>query len=124
MIYFKAIKMIRILIEIVMLFGGLYLIVFRMRIFSSISSLGPRRILIWIGKPLIHCNFTGIIKILREGKLLGELQIFPNFFSRPVMRFNPYSTPNPQIFVGSSSTPPWGGVRSMCGYNAARSLNR
>jgi phytoene dehydrogenase-like protein len=39
---------------------------------------------------------------------------------RPAMRFSPYRTPNPRLFVCSSATPPGGGVHGMCGYHAAR----
>ncbi len=42
-------------------------------------------------------------------------------FARPVFRLNPYSTPNPRVFVCSASTPPGGGVHGMCGYWAAQS---
>lgn len=43
---------------------------------------------------------------------------------RPFVRWNPYSTPDPHIFLCSSSTPPGGGVHGMCGYWAARSALR
>jgi phytoene dehydrogenase-like protein len=43
---------------------------------------------------------------------------------RPFVRWNPYSTPDPRIFLCSSSTPPGGGVHGMCGYWAARSALR
>jgi phytoene dehydrogenase-like protein len=43
---------------------------------------------------------------------------------RPVWRYDPYATPNPRIFLCSSSTPPGGGVHGMCGYGAARSALR
>lgn len=43
---------------------------------------------------------------------------------RPVARYDPYSTPNPRLFICSSSTPPGGGVHGMCGYWAARSALR
>ena len=31
-----------------------------------------------------------------------------------------YATPDPRVFICSSSTPPSGGVHGMCGYHAAR----
>jgi phytoene dehydrogenase-like protein len=38
-----------------------------------------------------------------------------------VPRLDPYSTPNPRLFICSASTPPGGGVHGMCGYFGARS---
>jgi phytoene dehydrogenase-like protein len=38
---------------------------------------------------------------------------------RPFVRWNPYTTPNPRLFLCSSATPPGGGVHGMCGYWAA-----
>jgi len=45
-------------------------------------------------------------------------------FFRPAVRWNPYATPDPRIFLCSSSTPPGAGVHGMCGYWAARAVLR
>ncbi|AKF04813.1 phytoene desaturase family protein [Sandaracinus amylolyticus] len=39
---------------------------------------------------------------------------------RPMVRWDPYTTPNPSLFLCSSSTPPGGGVHGMCGWHAAQ----
>ena len=44
--------------------------------------------------------------------------------SGPVVRWNPYTTPDPAIFLCSSSTPPGGGVHGMSGRHAARAAER
>src|ERR1044071_1624403 len=43
---------------------------------------------------------------------------------KPFPPLHSYVTPNPRIFIGSSSTPPRGGVHGMCGYWAATSALR
>lgn len=55
------------------------------------------------------------------GDINGGLADLRQLFFRPVARHDPYSTPAPDIFLCSSSTPPGGGVHGMCGYHAARS---
>ena len=42
-------------------------------------------------------------------------------FMRPSVHWNPYSTPNPRLFLCSASTPPGGGVHGMCGHLEAKS---
>ena len=54
------------------------------------------------------------------GDINGGMQDFRQFFARPIVRWDPYSTPNERLFICSSSTPPGGGVHGMCGHNAAR----
>lgn len=56
------------------------------------------------------------------GAVTGGAADITQLFTRPVARLNPYSTPNPQIFMCSASTPPGGGVHGMCGYWAAKSV--
>ncbi|MEP7356473.1 MAG: NAD(P)/FAD-dependent oxidoreductase, partial [Anaerolineales bacterium] len=58
------------------------------------------------------------------GDINAGVQDWRQFWSRPVLRAVPYSTPNPSIFLCSSSTPPGGGVHGMCGYHAARAVLR
>jgi phytoene dehydrogenase-like protein len=53
----------------------------------------------------------------------GVADIF-QFYTRPVARLDPYSTPIEGVYICSSSTPPGGGVHGMCGYHAARAALR
>jgi phytoene dehydrogenase-like protein len=56
------------------------------------------------------------------GDINGGIQDWRQILARPVLRWNPYTTPNPALFVCSSSTPPGGGVHGMCGYHAAKTV--
>ena len=58
------------------------------------------------------------------GDINGGIQDWRQILARPLARWDPYSTPNPGIYICSSSTPPGGGVHGMCGLNAALSLIR
>jgi phytoene dehydrogenase-like protein len=58
------------------------------------------------------------------GAITGGVADLFQFFTRPVARLDPYSTPHPRVFICSASTPPGGGVHGMCGYFAARSARR
>jgi len=58
------------------------------------------------------------------GAITGGVADLRQFFTRPVARLDPYSTPDPRLFICSASTPPGGGVHGMCGYFAARSALR
>lgn len=62
-------------------------------------------------------NFVG-------GDINAGAQTWRQLFTRPAIRFNPYTTPRPDIFLCSASTPPGGGVHGMCGYHAARAVLR
>jgi phytoene dehydrogenase-like protein len=55
------------------------------------------------------------------GDIGGGANDLSQFLFRPTRRWDPYSTPNPRLFLCSSSTPPGGGVHGMCGYWAAMS---
>ena len=56
------------------------------------------------------------------GAITGGVSDIFQLFTRPVARFDPYSTPNPDIFICSASSPPGGGVHGMCGFYAAQSV--
>ena len=58
------------------------------------------------------------------GAIAGGAADLWQFFTRPVARLDPYTTPNPRLFICSASTPPGGGVHGMCGFFAARSALR
>ncbi|MBA4138537.1 MAG: FAD-dependent oxidoreductase [Opitutus sp.] len=58
------------------------------------------------------------------GDIGGGANALMNFLFRPTPRWNPYTTPNPRLFVCSSSTPPGGGVHGMCGWHAAQAVLR
>jgi phytoene dehydrogenase-like protein len=54
------------------------------------------------------------------GAIAGGVNDLFQLFTRPVARFNPYTTPNPRVLICSASTPPGAGVHGMCGYYAAK----
>ena len=56
------------------------------------------------------------------GAITGGAAHLPQLLTRPVARLDPYSTPNPRLFLCSASTPPGGGVHGMGGYWAAQSV--
>ena len=58
------------------------------------------------------------------GDINGGRMDLRQLFTRPVARPVPYTTPDPRLFVCSSSTPPGGGVHGMCGYYAAKAALR
>ena len=58
------------------------------------------------------------------GDIGGGSNAFGQFLWRPMVRWNPYTTSNPRLFVCSSSTPPGGGVHGMCGYYSAVTVLR
>ncbi|MDJ0851366.1 MAG: NAD(P)/FAD-dependent oxidoreductase [Myxococcota bacterium] len=55
------------------------------------------------------------------GAITGGVADAFQLFTRPVARLDPYTTPNPRLFLCSASTPPGGGVHGQCGYWAAQS---
>jgi len=54
------------------------------------------------------------------GDINGGIQDLRQALFRPVVRWNPYTTPVPKLYLCSSSTPPGGGVHGMSGFLAAR----
>lgn len=58
------------------------------------------------------------------GDINSGVQDFRQLFTRPTVRWVPYSTPIKGFYLCSSSTPPGGGVHGMCGYHAARAALR
>ncbi|MGB7784715.1 MAG: NAD(P)/FAD-dependent oxidoreductase [Salinimicrobium sp.] len=53
------------------------------------------------------------------GDINGGKQDITQLFTRPIAKISPYSTPDPRVYLCSSSTPPGGGVHGMCGFHAA-----
>jgi phytoene dehydrogenase-like protein len=58
------------------------------------------------------------------GDINGGIADWRQLLFRPVARWNPYTTPDPALFLCSSSTPPGGGVHGMSGAHAAREASR
>ncbi len=58
------------------------------------------------------------------GDINGGAGDLRQLLARPVARLNPYTTPLAGVFIGSSSTPPGGGVHGMCGVFAAKAALR
>ncbi len=58
------------------------------------------------------------------GAITGGVADLFQLFTRPVARLDPYSTPNPRLYLCSAATPPGGGVHGQCGYWAAQSVLR
>ncbi|HEV3328543.1 MAG TPA: FAD-dependent oxidoreductase, partial [Acidimicrobiales bacterium] len=61
----------------------------------------------------VNPNYVG-------GDFSGGPSTVRSTLSRPVLRWNPYRTPAKGLYLGSSYTPPGGGVHGMCGVGAAR----
>lgn len=58
------------------------------------------------------------------GDINGGIQDLTQLFTRPIAKWSPYSTPDPRVYICSSSTPPGGGVHGMGGYNASEKVIR
>jgi phytoene dehydrogenase-like protein len=57
----------------------------------------------------------------KGGAITGGVADALQLWNRPVTRLDPYSTPNPRLFICSAATPPGGGVHGQCGYWSAQS---
>jgi phytoene dehydrogenase-like protein len=53
------------------------------------------------------------------GDIVGGAQTLKQVFCRPTCRLMPYTTPLPDVYLCSASTPPGAGVHGMCGFHAA-----
>jgi phytoene dehydrogenase-like protein len=58
------------------------------------------------------------------GDITGGVQDFGQLWTRPSLRLVPYSTPDPRLYLCSSSTPPGAGVHGLCGHLAAEAVMR
>ena len=54
------------------------------------------------------------------GDIAGGVSDWRQMAARPRLSLTPWATPDPSLFLCSSSTPPGGGVHGMCGRNAAQ----
>ena len=69
-------------------------------------------------------DFEGLNPSHIGGAVTGGVADLRQLFTRPSLRLDPYSTPNPRVYLCSQSTPPGGGVHGMCGFYAARAALR
>lgn len=58
------------------------------------------------------------------GDIAGGASDWRQLAARPAYSRRPWATPNPSVFLCSSSTPPGGGVHGMGGWHAAREVLR
>lgn len=62
-----------------------------------------------------NANYVG-------GDINGGVQDLFQLFTRPAWLPGPYRTPDPALYLCSSSTPPGGGVHGLCGWYAAQTV--
>ena len=95
------------------------------RIDAQIERFAPGfRDLILARHVMLPADFQSYNSNYIGGDINGGIQDMRQIFTRPVPRLNPYRTPNPRLYLCSSSTPPGGGVHGMCGYHSARTVLR
>ena len=58
------------------------------------------------------------------GDIVGGVMDAWQLYTRPVARWNPWTTPAGDVFLCSSSTPPGPGVHGMCGWHAGKTVLR
>ncbi len=58
------------------------------------------------------------------GDIAGGATDWRQLLTRPVARLDAHTTPSPEIYLASASTPPGGGIHGMCGYLAAKAAMR
>ncbi len=58
------------------------------------------------------------------GDINGGVLDLRQALARPVLRTDPYATPDPRLYLCSAATPPGGGTHGMAGFHAARSVLR
>jgi phytoene dehydrogenase-like protein len=66
-------------------------------------------------------DFQSYNENYQGGAITGGVADALQLFNSPVTRLDPYSTPNPRLFICSAATPPGGGVHGQNGYWAAQS---
>lgn len=67
-------------------------------------------------------DFAAYNPNLIGGDIVGGVTDWRQLLTRPVARWKPHTTPNPSIYLCSSSTPPGGGVHGMGGYWASEEV--
>ena len=77
---------------------------------------------------VLYVTVSVVLLLLGLGPALAKaipaVQDIRQLFTRPTLRWSPYSTPARGVYICSASPPPGGGVHGMCGYHAARACLR
>lgn len=87
---------------------------------SQVERFAPGFRDIVLARHTMHCaDFEAYNPNFVGGDIVGGVNDWRQLLTRPVARLRPHTTPAPDIFLCSASTPPGGGVHGMCGYWAA-----